>query len=173
MHDNRNYNVYFDILTPVQWQAKEKEYKVELARKKELEIQTVDEVEPGKTQNERKHNLQSRKSSSGVFSGRTWRHATDGGWFSYDVKVLPDKPMGLLVNYWGGDGGNRVFDILVDGTKLATQTLQNNHPGEFYNEAYPIPELLTDGKNKVTVKFQAHPGAWAGGVFKLRTIKAK
>ncbi|MHC4694374.1 MAG: beta-L-arabinofuranosidase domain-containing protein [Planctomycetota bacterium] len=173
MHGNRNYIVYWDLFTPAQWQEKQKQYEAELAREKQLQIQTVDEVKPGDEQNERKHNLQGQKTSSGVFSGRTWRHATDGGWFSYDVKVLSDKPMGLLVNYWGGDGGNRVFDILVDGTKLATQTLQNNHPGEFYNEAYPIPELLTDGKNKVTVKFQAHPGAWAGGVFKLRTIKAK
>ncbi len=66
-----------------------------------------------------------------------------------------------------------MFDIFVEGTKLVTQRLRNNRPGEFYDEAYPIPELLTKGKSKVTVKFQAHPGAWAGGVFELRTIKAK
>ena len=83
------------------------------------------------------------------------------------------KPLELLVTYWGSDGGNRVFDIFVDSTKLATQRLQNNRPGQFYDEVYPIPELLTKGKNKVTVKFQAHPGAWAGGVFELRTIKTK
>ncbi|MHC4654596.1 MAG: beta-L-arabinofuranosidase domain-containing protein [Planctomycetota bacterium] len=173
MHGNRHYIVYWDIFTPVQWQAKGEKYKAELARQKKLEARTVNEVYPGRSQNERKHNLQSRKSSSGVFSGRRWRHATDGGWFSYDVKVLPDKPMELLVTYWGSDGGNRVFDIFVEGTKLVTQRLQNNRPGEFYDEVYPIPELLTKDKNKVTVKFQAHPGAWAGGVFELRTIKAK
>ena len=173
MHGNRHYIVYWDIFTPVQWQTKEEKYKVELARKKELEIQTVDEVGPGEAQNERNHSLQGRKSSSGVFSGRRWRHATDGGWFSYDVKVLPDKPMELLVTYWGSDGGNRVFDIFVEGTKLVTQRLQNNRPGEFYDEAYPIPDLLTKDKNKVTVKFQAHRGAWAGGVFELRILKAK
>jgi len=173
MHGNRHYIVYWDIFTPVQWQAKEKEYKAELARKKKLEARTVNEVHPGEAQNERNHNLQGEKTSSGVFSGRRWRHATDGGWFSYDVKVLPDKPMELLVTYWGSDGGNRVFDIFVEGTKLITQRLQNNRPGEFYDEVYPVPELLTKGKSKVTVKFQAHPGAWAGGVFELRTIKVK
>jgi hypothetical protein len=66
-----------------------------------------------------------------------------------------------------------VFDILVDTTKLATQRLQNNRPGEFYNQEYSIPDLLTMGKNKVTVKFKAHTGAWAGGISKLRTIKVK
>lgn len=173
MHDNRNYVVYWDVVTPKQWQAKEEEYKAELARHKKLEARTVNEVHPGQRQNERDHNLQGQKTSAGVFSGRRWRHATDGGWFSYDVKVLPDKPLELLVTYWGSDGGNRVFDIFVEGTKLVTQRLQNNRPGQFYDEAYPIPELLTKGKSKVTVKFQAHPGAWAGGVFELRILKAK
>jgi DUF1680 family protein len=173
MHGNRNYIVYWDLFTPAQWQAKQEQYEAEIAREKEFQIQTMDEVKLGDEQNERKHNLQGQKTSSGVFSGRRWRHATDGGWFSYDVKVLPDKPMALLVTYWGSDGGNRVFDILVDGTELATQRLQNNRPGEFYDELYPIPDLLTMGKNKVTVRFHAHPNAWAGGVFKIRTIKVK
>ena len=173
MHGNRHYIVYWDVFTPAQWQAKEKEYKAGLARKKELEARTVDEVRPGVAQNERDHNLQGQRTSTGVFSERRWRHSTDGGWFSYDVKVLPDQPLELLVNYWGSDVGNRVFDILVEGTKLVTQRLRNNRPGEFYDEVYPISELLTKGKNKVTVKFQAHPGAWAGGVFELRILKAE
>ena len=61
---------------------------------------------------------------TGEFSNRRWRHATDGGWFSYNLKVLPDQPQELLVTYWGSDGGGREFDILVDGQKLATQKLR-------------------------------------------------
>jgi hypothetical protein len=53
----------------------------------------------------------------------------------------------------------------VDGERLATQTLDNNRPGEFYEEAYPLAERLTRGKQKVTLKFQAHAGKMAGGVF--------
>jgi uncharacterized protein len=43
--------------------------------------------------------------------------------------------------------------------------LDNNKPGEYYEEAYPIPPAMTQGTNQVTVKFQAHPGKIAGGVF--------
>jgi hypothetical protein len=81
------------------------------------------------------------------------------------MKVLPDKAQELRVKYWGSDGAVREFDILVDGRKLATQKLENNKPGEFYHETYRLPRELTRGKDRLTVKFQAHPGKTAGGVF--------
>jgi len=173
MHGDRHYMVYWDVFTPAQWEARQEEYKVELARKKELEARTVDQVRPGDRQNERAHNLQGEKTASGNLGNRRWRHATDGGWFSYDVKVLPDQPLELCVTYWGSDGGNRVFDILVDGVQVATERLENNRPGKFYDQVYPIPASVTQGKNNLTIKFQAHPDAWAGGIFGLRILKAK
>ena len=36
---------------------------------------------------------------------------------------------------------------------------------------YDIPEQLTSGKNKVTVKFKAHPWRSAGGVYECRIIR--
>ena len=173
MHGGRRYMVYFDVFTPQQWREKEKSYKAELIREKELQARTVDEVRPGDRQNERDHNLQGEKTASGVFSDRRWRHATDGGWFSYEVKVLPDQPQELSVTYWGGDSGNRVFDILVDDAKIATDRLENNRPGEFYDAVYPLGESTTKGKSKITVKFQAQPNSWAGGVFGVCILKVQ
>ena len=66
-------------------------------------------------------------------STRAARHAVDGGWFSYELKVHADTPQDLVCTYWGSDGGNRVFDILVDGEKIATQKLAANKPGEFFD----------------------------------------
>ncbi|MBI4324786.1 MAG: glycoside hydrolase family 127 protein [Chloroflexi bacterium] len=171
MHGNRPYVVYWDAFTPAQWQAKEAEYKIELARQKELESRTVDRVNPGEEQNERDHGLKGEQTGAGDFSDRKWRHATDGGWFSWELKVQPEQPQELRVTYWGSDGGNRVFDILIDGAKLAAQRLQQNKPGQFYDEVYPIsPEMIKD-KEKVTVRFQAARGAWAGGVFGCAVLK--
>ena len=165
--------VYFDVFTPQQWQKKEQAYKAELIRESQLQARTVDQVRPGDRQNERDHNLQSEKTASGVFSDRRWRHATDGGWFSYDVKVLPDQTQELCVTYWGSDSGSRVFDILVDDAKIATERLENNRPGVFYDTVYPLGESITKGKIKITVKFQAQPGAWAGGVFGVRILRVQ
>ena len=118
----------------------------------------MDCVNPGEEQNERDHKLQGERTAAGDFGGRKWRHATDGGWFSWELKVLPDQPQELWVTYWGSDGGNRVFDILVDGEKIATQRLENNRPDQFYDEVYAIPAEMTKGKDRVTVRFQAQPG---------------
>ncbi len=171
VHGDRRYVVYWDALTHAQWQAKEGERKAELAREKELEARTVDQVRPGDEESERDHQLKGERMGAGPFMDRMWRHAAEG-WFSYQVKVLPGKPQKLRVTYWGSDAGNRVFDVLVDEVKVAIQKLENQHPDQFFDEVYPLPEDMTRGKEKVTVKFQAHPRNTAGGVFGLRVLKA-
>jgi len=97
-----------------------------------------------------------------------------GSWYDSQCTIHDSRD----TLHWGSDGGNRVFDILVEGTKcrkaycvLATQRPGNNRPGRFYDEVYSIGQPLTKGKDKVTVKFQAHPGAWAGGIFGLKVLK--
>ncbi len=85
------------------------------------------------------------------------------------MKVPKDKPVQLLVRYWGSNVG-REFDVLVNGAKVATQKLQNNRPDKFYDEVYSIPDPLTKGKERVTVRFQSHPGNIAGGVFHCRVL---
>jgi uncharacterized protein len=173
MHGERRYVVYWDQLTPTQWQTRQDEYKAELARAKELDARAVDRVNLADRGGERQHGLRGEKMETGEFSNHPWRHATEGGWFSYNLKVLPDQPQELLVTYWGSDAGGRAFDILIDGRKLATEKLESNRPGQFYDQAYPLPKELTSGKTTVTVKFQAHPGQMAGGVYGCAIVKAK
>ncbi|HQE82041.1 MAG TPA: hypothetical protein PLM14_03510, partial [Candidatus Hydrogenedentes bacterium] len=73
---------------------------------------------------------------------------------------------------WGSEN-QRAFDVLVDDAKIAEQRLHNDKPGEFFELAYPLPLELTRGKESVTVTFKAHPDNIAGGVFGLRTLRAK
>ncbi|HOJ62129.1 MAG TPA: glycoside hydrolase family 127 protein [bacterium] len=169
MHHKR-YAVYWDLFTPEQWTEREAASKAEQERIRKLEAVTVDALRPGETPSERDHALQEEKSGAGEFNGRAFRHSL-GGWFSYELKVLPDTPMDLLCTYWGSDSGNRTFAVLVEGTRIATQTLNNDKPGEFFDMTYPLPQELTQGKDKVTVRFEAHPGNYAGGVFGIRMIK--
>jgi DUF1680 family protein len=129
---------------------------------------TVDTVSPGDAVLEQAHNLQSDQSSSGPWQDQYWRDAT--GWWSWDLKVLPDEPMILACTYWGSDVG-RQFEILVDGKVAATQQLNNLKPNEFVEVQYPLPEALTHGKQKVTVKFQGINGSLAGGVFNCTMLK--
>lgn len=169
MH-GRRYVVYWDLFTPEQWAVREADYRAELERARRLEAMTVDFAQPGEMQPERDHNMQGEHTDAGEHSGRKWRHARDGGWVSFDLKVLPDNHVSLVCTYWGSETGPRSFDVLVDGVKIATQSLQNDKPGQFFDVTYPIPEELTRGKTKITVRFQARPGNTAGGFYGLRVI---
>ncbi len=170
MHDER-YSVYFDLFSPSAWQARQAQYRAEEAQLKALEARTVDFFQPGEMQPERDHNLQSEKSGAGEALGRKWRDASDGGWFAFDLQVLGDAPQDLVLTYWGGEVGNRAFDVLIDGQKIAAQTLLNNQPGKFFDVTHPLPAEMTRGKKKITVRLQAQPGSMAGGLFGARLLR--
>lgn len=164
LHYNR-YNVYWDVFSSADWQKREADYRAQEERRRAMDARRIDEMRVGEQQPEVDHNFQSEKSRSGEHGGRRWRDAEAGGYFAFDLKSLPDTAQELVVTYWGDDGGNRSFDILIDGQLLASQTLKHDQPGEFWDKTYPIPAELTKGKTKITVRFQAKPGQLAGGIF--------
>ncbi|RYX86236.1 hypothetical protein EON83_03160 [bacterium] len=167
------YNVYWNTMSPTEFREQQTKLAAEQARKRDLEARTLDEFRPNEQQSEKDHALKSEKSNSGNFGDTAWRDARDGGFFEFDLKTQPDTAQQLVVTYWGSDGGNRDFDILVNGQKIATQSLNSDKPNEFFDVIYPIPAELTQGKSKITVRFQAHAGASAGGIFGARTLKQK
>jgi hypothetical protein len=132
----------------------------------------VDIVRPGEQQSEIDHQVRGEKSDPLEALGRKLRHAYDGGWFSYEMKVDSTAPNELVCTWWGDENGERNFDILVDGVKIATQKLLHNQPGVFWDATYLIPIQLTQGKTNVSVKLQAQPGNFAGGLFGTRILRA-
>jgi len=149
------YAVYFPIMASDDWE----EHKMDiLAAQEELkrrEAATIDSVTPGFQQPEVEHSLRSENSKIADFGGRKCRGAQ-------------------IATYWGGVWHERSFDILVDGNPLATQHLHVNKPGEFFDEAYHIPNHITHGKTKLTICFKSHPfeenaDDIASGLFGLRT----
>jgi len=135
-----------------------------------LAARRVDEVKIGDPTSESAHKMKTRFSGSGPFSGRTVRDARNGGSISYDMKVDPARSMSLYCTYWGNDSDGRRFDILINETVIATQTLEFNDPGHFFDVEYKIPEQLTHGQNTVTVAFQAYPRKTAGGIYGCQTL---
>jgi hypothetical protein len=130
-----------------------------------LAARRVDEVLVGDSVSEFDHDLKSRFSGSGIFFNRKVRDAINGGCISYIVKVDSARPMSLYCTYWGNDSVGRRFDILINETVIATQTLEFNDPGHFFDVEYLIPETLTHGQTNVTITFQAYPRKTAGGLY--------
>ncbi len=169
---DRRYTVYLDQFTPADWAKREGEIRAAEERQKALEARTVDSFQPGEMQPERDHNVQGEKTGAVDALGRKLRHAWDGGWFSFEMKVDPAATNELVCTWWGDESGERNFDILVDGTKIASQKLLHNQPGKFWDATYPIPAELTRGQQKIMVKLQAQPGNYAGGLFFARILRA-
>ncbi|MBN2131563.1 MAG: glycoside hydrolase family 127 protein [Sedimentisphaerales bacterium] len=167
------YSVYHDVFTPEQWEQKQVEHERMLQEQRDLEARTMDVLRIGEMQPERDHNFEGERTTAGEHAGRKWRHATDGGWFAFDMAVDPDGPNELVCTYWGSDAGGRVFDILVDGRRVATQELDRPKPDQFVDMSYAIPTELTQGRQKVRVRFQAHPGQIAGGLYGCRIVKPR
>jgi hypothetical protein len=152
----------------------------ERAHLDELAKRAVDFVVIGDARSEEEHKV-AGNGNTGPFQGRTYRHAGNGGWFSYELKVLAEAPSELVVTYFGGETGAREFDIVVNGRTIATQRLGMDKPGEFYEVRYAIPFGLVKDRTdalgrkveRVSVKFQARLGNTAGGIFGLRVEKAR
>src|SRR5207237_8192968 len=98
--------------------------------------------------------------TEGLFEGRKAREAR-GGWFSYELKIAGDAPVTLAATYRGSEGRRRVFDVLVDDQKIATESLEY-HPTEELDKEYRVPDAITRGKDRLTVTFQAQRATTAG-----------
>ncbi len=174
----QRYNLYFKIYAPEEYEKmiaeqrrlKEGQEAEAKARQEKIQQQQVDFVRIGDAVSEQEHKLQSEGSYSGMHQQRYWRDARGGGWFSYDMRVLPDKPMILECTYWGGDIG-RQFEIFVDDVLVASVEIGEDNRDRFYEQEYEIPFELTKDKEAVTVKFLAPEDGFAGGVFGLMMFK--
>jgi len=103
--------------------------------------------------------------------GRKLPYAVDGEWFSYDLRVNGGHPNELVCTWWGDEAGEGFFDILIYGTRIASDRLLPNRPGSFWDATNVLLVEFRRGKEKVTVKFQAQPGNFAGGVFGRPMLK--
>ncbi|MEH3100833.1 MAG: glycoside hydrolase family 127 protein [Sphingomonas adhaesiva] len=163
--------VYFKHFSDAAWASEEAAYNAEQARRRDIAARSVDTMFLGEMQPERDHNLTSAESYPVTYRGRQGRDVRSGGFMEFSMKTRPG-PLILQATYWGGERG-RDFDILVDNVKVATQHLDEDRPGKFFDVDYPLPEALTRGKSSVKVRFVPHDRNTAGPVFGVRLYTAK
>jgi DUF1680 family protein len=169
----RTYSIYFDVVTPAEFNERVNAYSAERERVRKLEAATIGFVQPGDLKIEQTLNYRSDPDNRQAprTSGRSNR--SGAGWFSYDMPVDPSAPMLLVVTYFNDLGvgpttGN--FQILADGTSIATFA-PNTASNGFFDVEYAIPQALTTGKSQVTVKFQAVTPGRIAPVFGVRTVR--
>lgn len=165
------YSIYWDQFTPGGWDAKQKQYERERARLEELKSNTVDFLRVGEMQPERDHRFKGEKIYTDESHNSKWRAAGSGGYFSFTMKVDPDKVNQLICTYWGMDNRGRVFDILLNQVKIATVNLDQYKESRFYHISYDVPAELTKGKQQVTILFSAVNNNSVGPLYGIRMIR--
>ena len=171
----RTYSVYFDVVTPEQFDARVDAAKAERERLKRLDAATIGLVRVGDAAAESSANYHSEPAERQI--GRAQGRSSRGGpgWFSYDLPIDPNADTAVVVSYFNDIGlppTTGDFDVLVDGTSIAHFTPNAAAKG-FYDATYAVPATLTRGKSKVTVRFQAGEKGRIAAVFAVRTVRAR
>jgi DUF1680 family protein len=166
----RTYAASWDLFTPPEYEARLAELAAERERLRKLEAVTVAFHQPGEGPREKDFNHQGEETSIVRADNRAGRRGTK--WFSYDIPVDRSAANALVVTYQTDNRRIRTFDIIVDGQRVASQTLEPNGESRFFDVEYPLPAALVLDKLKVTVRFEATGGNEIGAVFGVRTIRA-
>ncbi|MBQ8822419.1 MAG: glycoside hydrolase family 127 protein [Lachnospiraceae bacterium] len=133
----------------------------------------IDSLPVANDQYEFSHNLDGDLTNTGTHKGLNYRDAAPGGYFSYEFAVEEGVTNLLFVKYFSGDAG-RAFRITIDGETLEDEVIENINPDDFYDWYYEIPTELTEGKDTITVTFEANGTHYAGGIFdKIGIAKEK
>ena len=166
----RAYSVYCDLYTPAEWKQKAGEIAAEQERQRRLQAVTVSFVQPGEMQPERNFNQQGEETYPERVLGRPGRNGRK--WFSFDMPVDPGHSLAVVVTYHGGERRRTaLFDIQIDGEKIADQEVAHSLKPGFFDAEYALPAEKIKGKQKVTVRFQAQAGSEIAAVFGIRIIR--
>ena len=169
----RRYALYFDLVTPDQYDAHVASIAAAREAEARLEAATVGTVTAGNTESERSANYQSNPNDRPVGRGEGQTSRGGTGWFSYDLRVDATAPMALVVTHFvepGLPAPVGPFDILVDGTHIAPY-VPNHASSGFFDARYDIPPGLTRGKGTVTVTLQSGAQGRIVPVFRVRSVR--
>lgn len=173
IHFNR-YEIYFPVYPDQDKYSKAlgKELKT-IEEFKNIENQTIDRIKLYNPASNKEHKLDGVGMETGYSEGLDWRRAKDGGYFMYEMKVLPQTKHELYLLFSRNDSVNSVFDVMVNGKVIATMNLSNpeKETSNFYSKRISIPEYLIGDKNSITVKLQAKKNKIAGAIFDLRILR--
>lgn len=166
----RTYEVYWDLFTPAAWQTEAAQIAAERQRLTQLEAVTVSFAQLGEMQPERDFHFRGEDSEPRRVLGRAGRMGRQ--WFSLDMPSEGTQPLKLVVTYNSDEWRTRTFDIAVEGQRIASQTVERQLPGKFFDAEYTIPAALTLDKNKITVRFEATNKNEIATVFGVRLVRA-
>ena len=168
LHDSR-YMLYWPYSTPAALASSRLAIGEAQAEQRALDARTIDQVAPGEQQPESDHAYQGEGGDAGLAPAGRWRHASK--WFSYALSDPTLQAKTLALTFSPLDAG-RQFDIVVNGSLLASVTLEAKAGAALYQQDFAIaPAIAASSGGKLTVRFVARAGSIAGGLYGVRLLK--
>jgi uncharacterized protein len=151
---DRRTAVYLPLVTQSQWESEDAAWREQKKRDAEIEARTVDAVFLGESQSELEHGFRANQSEVISYARKSGRQSWwgTGTYIEFDMAVTPEA-RSLRALYWG-DEVNKNFDILIDGIVLVTERREEAPIESFVAREYAIPIAMTEGKSKITVRFE-------------------
>lgn len=168
-HHNRT-AVYFRRLTPAQWAEAEPRLMADAKARADIRARTVDIIRFGEQQPEVDHALKASPGTQDSGNLTVRSRVLNKGFIEFQMAVSPG-PLALQVAY-DGAARNKDFRILVEGQEVAHETLSGERDAALNVKTYPLPQSLTDGKSKVTVRFEMTSSQWTA-VFEARMFRTR
>jgi uncharacterized protein len=163
------YTVYWQVFTPEEWTAHARETAARAEARRRIERSTIDLVDADRQASEQAHAGQGLDDHRRPwFEGRAGRESNAAP-FGYTLKTGSAVRIAVITTCRGADGAPRTFDLLVNGTVIATDTLPLK-PAELIDLEHAVPPSLTRGRSSLTVTYRPHPGSQTAAVYEVRTI---
>lgn len=160
--------LYLQCFSVEEWRSEEKRFTETQRRLKDIAARTVDVVHLGEMQQEHDHGLTAKESWPVVYRGRNGRDVRRGGFVQFTLGVKSGS-MILQTTMWEKDvAKSKGFRILVDGTPLLEGKVEGPADRGFVDLSTDIPQSVTAGKTKVTVRIEPGDSRSSGPFFGVR-----
>ncbi|KRA62350.1 hypothetical protein ASD79_21930 [Caulobacter sp. Root655] len=166
-HHNRT-AVYFRRLTQAQWTTLEPTLVADARARADIQDRTADIIRFGEQQPEVDHALKASPGTQDSGNLTVRSRILNKGFIAFQMATAPG-PLTLQVTYDGAARG-KTFAILVDGQEVAREVLAGDRTSTLNVRSYPLPQALTNGRGKVTVRFQMVSDQWTA-IFEARLVR--
>lgn len=137
--------------------------------KQEFENSVIDKIPLSNDQYELSHSIKGEHTHAGERLGYIGRIIREEGWVSYNVKTNPDAVNILRTCFhkWDSD---KTVNIRINDELLVKYTIKEDEDERLIIKDFEIPASLIEGKENITVKFQAENPKETFGIWDYLTI---
>lgn len=164
---NNRTAVYFEAFQMQDWPAEAERRATSRAGRQSVFAGAVDMFMPGDRMSENAHAYADERTELTPYRGRRGRLIKAGGGFIEADLKSANKPLTLYVTYWG-EAERGMLDIRINGQLIATQKLNKEKAGDFFEAAYAIPAELSRDKATLRLRLEPQPNTRGPSVYGVR-----